>query len=1400
MKRTIVLLVAQLCVAASAATPAEAQSTPVWSATLVAKSHAFGSLGCDNAAISGKCSDTVVLTDDEFVHDSINYTFEEITSSSSGLSLVFASPADVRTALDALNFCVGGTAYAFTNATHALRRWATWNTGPTWSADELVSVSIAATCPTPAPTVTLKLSPTSISENGGVSTVTATLSGAASAEVTVAVSAAGAGLTDSTHFTLSANKTLTIAQNDTTSTGTVTITAVDNVAVYNGHSVTVSGTASGGGVSNPTSQTLTILDDDGTPTTVALQLSPAAITEDGGVSTVTATLSDVASADVTVTVSAAAVSPAVSGDFNLSTNKTLTIAQGQTLSTGTVTITAVNNNAEAADKTVTVSGVASGGGVSDPADQTLTIVDDDGTPPTVTLVLTPPSISEDGGMSRVTAELSGTSAAEVTVTVSAAAVSPAVSGDFNLSAKKTLTIPVGSTKTNGTQDPVTITAVNNNVGAADKTVTVSGSASGGGVSNPADQTLTITDDDGGAPTPTVSLVLTPASISEDGGVSRVTATLSGAAGAEVTVTVSTAAVSPAVTGDFNVSANKTLTIAQGSTTSTGAVTITAVNNNTDAANKTVTVSGTASGGGVSDPADQTLTIIDDDGTPPTVTLVLTPASISENGGVSKVTATLSGTSAAEVTVTVSAAAVPPAVAGDFNVSANKTLTIAVGSTTSTGAVTITAVDNNTEAADKTVTVSGSASGGGVSNPADLTLTITDDDGTPPPTVSLAVTPTSISENGGVSRVTATLSGVAGAEVTVTVSAAAVPPAVSGDFNLSANKTLTIAQGSTRSAGVVTITAVDNDAEAAAKTVTVSGSASGGGVSNPADRTLTITDDDGTVPTVSLVLSPASISEDGGVSRVTATLSGVAGAEVTVTVSAAAVPPAVSGDFNVSANKTLTIAQGSTNSAGVVTITAVDNNAEAADKSVTVSGTASGGGVSDPADRTLTITDDDGTPTVSPGAPTNLATAATTGGSGIEVSWRAPANTGSSAVARYVVYGGRSNPPSDSVGTSTSTEFTLTPVAPGTTYYFRVRAVNADGHRGPLSAVASFTTAGGADATKVRGLSGFGGRRLIALTWQAPAATQGLRRYRVQVASASGGPFTDLAQANATAYTHTDLPDGATRWYRVAAVYGGENLGTWSEVASATANGPPSAPRDLTATKGITRVKLRWQAPASTGGSPLTGYRIERSEDGGSAWTTVASVEPNATQYTHEEAVPPPGQTVAYRVIAINALGESPASEVAEVTSPARRPSAPRDVSASASGRDGDGRVDGAGRGRGRAADGVSGRGFDGELQGLAGRVLDGRAGDAVVHGCGSGACDEVLLPRACAEPGGTGRAVGCGACGDRGGAAGPGARSVGGGAGAGARFCWSGSRRPMTAARRSRDTGSSARRTGARRG
>ena len=178
-------------------------------------------------------------------------------------------------------------------------------------------------------------------------------------------------------------------------------------------------------MSAPASQELTITDDEGAPT-VALVLTPATIGENGGMSTVTATLSGASTAAVTVTVTAAPVSPAVAGDFTQS-GTTLTIAAGETTSTGTLTITAVDNDVAAPDKTVRVTGSVAGGSVTAPGAQELTITDDEGAP-TVALVLTPATVGENGGVSAVTATLSGASTAAVTVTVTATPISPGGGG------------------------------------------------------------------------------------------------------------------------------------------------------------------------------------------------------------------------------------------------------------------------------------------------------------------------------------------------------------------------------------------------------------------------------------------------------------------------------------------------------------------------------------------------------------------------------------------------------------------------------------------------------------------------------------------------------------------------------------------------------------------------------------------------------------------------------------------------------------------------------------------------------------------------------------------------------------------------------------------------------------
>ena len=139
-----------------------------------------------------------------------------------------------------------------------------------------------------------------------------------------------------------------------------------------------------------------------------------------------------------------------------------------------------------------------------------------------------------------------------------------------------------------------------------------------------------------------------------------------------------------------------------------------------------------------------------------VTLILTPISIGENGGVSTVTATLSGASSVETRVTVSASAVPPAMSGDFTLSANRTLRIVAGQRTSTGTVTITANNNDVDAPNKTVRVSATASNTqGVTAPSTVELTITDDDH-PRVEVSFAQTRYTAEERGNAVTVTVTL--------------------------------------------------------------------------------------------------------------------------------------------------------------------------------------------------------------------------------------------------------------------------------------------------------------------------------------------------------------------------------------------------------------------------------------------------------------------------------------------------------------------------------------------------------------------------------------------------------------------------------------------------------------------
>ena len=349
--------------------------------------------------------------------------------------------------------------------------------------------------------------------------------------------------------------------------------------------------------------------------------------------------------------------------------------------------------------------------------------------------------------------------------------------------------------------------------------------------NPASATVTVTDMAGNPADVTITFPV----------VAKGDQTLTGFAYRPATVTFGSAA--PTVTAPTGVRTSLSYSATPSNVctadSSTGALTLLAVGD----CKVTATAAGTASYNEAIAPFTVTV-LTSAPGAAVAVSLLLEPYSIYENGAVSTVTATLSGTSTATTTITVLAAAVMPATNADFTLSANRTLTIVPGATTSTGTVTITAVDNGVDAPDKTVTVSGTVMNRfGIVPPEAQPLTITDDD-EPSATVTLAVSPSTVAEDAtGDRTVTVTAMLDAGArtdDVQVTISVADGTAVAGTDFEAVSQFTVTIAARKTSGTGTFTLTPVDDDVAEDAETVMVDGTAPGLTVTG---TTLTLTDDD-----------------------------------------------------------------------------------------------------------------------------------------------------------------------------------------------------------------------------------------------------------------------------------------------------------------------------------------------------------------------------------------------------------------------------------------------------------------------------------------------------------------------------------------------------------------------------
>ncbi len=126
---------------------------------------------------------------------------------------------------------------------------------------------------------------------------------------------------------------------------------------------------------------------------------------------------------------------------------------------------------------------------------------------------------------------------------------------------------------------------------------------------------------------------------------------------------------------------------------------------------------------------------------------------------------------------------------------------------------------------------------------------------------------------------------------------------------------------------------------------------------------------------------------------------------------------------------------------------------------------------------------------------------------------------------------------------------------------------------------------------------------------------------------------------------------AFQWYNTSNTW---VIGNFSRAISITITGKvnqtaPGAPTGLSATaRGSDEINLSWTAPDSSGGSDITGYKIESSSDAGSNWSNLVADTGN-TNTAYQHAGLSPGDTRHYRVSAINSVGTSAPSNTANAT-------------------------------------------------------------------------------------------------------------------------------------------------------
>jgi fibro-slime domain-containing protein/RHS repeat-associated protein len=282
----------------------------------------------------------------------------------------------------------------------------------------------------------------------------------------------------------------------------------------------------------------------------------------------------------------------------------------------------------------------------------------------------------------------------------------------------------------------------------------------------------------------------------------------------------------------------------------------------------------------------------------------------------------------------------------------------------------------------------------------------------------------------------------------------------------------------------------------------------------------------------------------------------------------------------------------------------------------------------------------------------LAVQGTRGNGTALVTWTAPAADGGRPITGYTIVAA----PGDltSAVPAGGTSRLITGLANGTSYTFRVEAVNEAGAGAPSTASAAVTPATVPDKpTAVQAVAG-GGQATVSWT---PPGTDG------------GSPITGYNVVSHPGLQQVSVAAGVT-----TATVGGLTNGTEYvfivRAANALGNGPESqpsapvtpavvagAPTNVLATiAGVATASVSWSAPVSNGGAPITGYTVTSSPGGLTVSAAGSAVSAAVSGLTL-------GTTYTFTVTATNRVGTGPASAPSNAVTAATTPGAPTAVTA-----------------------------------------------------------------------------------------------------------------------------------------